>query len=79
MDRGHEIEGRVTEDGEEAFTFISEGFEPGPWYFEKMTIEWFRREGYKIVAGSNCILQTVHTTEELQEWYYKKFGKAAGI
>lgn len=51
MEHGHEIPGKVTEDGEDAFTFTSEGYAPGAWRFEKLTIERFRRETYKIVEG----------------------------
>lgn len=55
MEHGHEIPGKVTEDGEDAFTFTSEGCAPEPWQFEKLTIERFRRETYKIVEGGNYI------------------------
>lgn len=34
MEHGHEIPGKVTEDGEDAFTFTSEGYAPGAWRFE---------------------------------------------
>lgn len=79
MERGHEIPGKVTKDGENAFTFTSEGYEPGEWQFEKLTIERFRRETYKIVEGGNYIAQAIHTTDDLHEWYRRKYGEEAGL
>ena len=79
MEHGHEIPGKVTEDGEDAFTFTSEGCAPGAWQFEKLTIERFRRETYKIVEGGNYIAQTIRGTADLHEWYRKRYGEAAGL
>lgn len=79
MERGHEIPGKVTEDGEDAFTFTSEGCVPGAWQFEKLTIERFRRETYKIVEGGNYIAQAIRSTVDLHEWYRKRYGEAAGL
>lgn len=79
MEHGHEIPGKVTEDGEDAFTFTSEGCAPGAWQFEKLTIERFRRETYKIVEGGNYIAQTIRGTTDLHEWYRKRYGEAAGL
>lgn len=66
-------------DGEDAFTFTSEGCAPGAWQFEKLTIERFRRETYKIVEGGNYIAQTIRSTADLHEWYRKRYGEAAGL
>ena len=79
MEHGHEIPGKVTEDGEDAFTFTSEGCAPGAWQLEKLTIERFRRETYKIVEGGNYIAQTIRSTADLHEWYRKRYGEAAGL
>ena len=79
MEHGHEIPGKVTEDGEGAFTLTSEGCAPGAWQFEKLTIERFRRETYKIVEGGNYIAQTIRSTADLHEWYRKRYGEAAGL
>lgn len=79
MEHGHEIPGKVTEDGEDAFTFTSEGCVPGAWQFEKLTIERFRRETYKIVEGGNYIAQAIRSTADLHEWYRKRYGEAAGL
>ena len=79
MERGHEICGKVTEDGEDAFIFTSEGYEPGEWRFEKLTIERFRLETYKIVEGGDFITRTIRTTDDLHEWYRRKYGEEAGL
>lgn len=79
MEHGHEIPGEVAEDGEDAFTFTSEGYAPGAWQFEKLTIERFRRETYKIVEGGNYIAQVIRSTADLHEWYRKRYGEAAGL
>ena len=77
--RVHGIEGEVIEDGDDGFKFRSDGFEPGIWEFKVLTIEDFRREIYKIVGNGDIIAQTVHTTDDLQQWYRTKFGAEAGI
>ena len=77
--RGHMIDGEVIEDGEDAFKFRSDGFEPGIWEFKLLTIEDFRREVWKIVENGGYIIQAIKTTDDLQEWYRKKFGQEAGI
>ena len=77
--RGHEIEGRIIQDGDDAFVFESAGFEAGRWTFKKLTIEDFRRETKKIVENSGYITQAIKTTDDLQEWYRKTFGQEAGL
>ena len=77
--RGHMIRGEVIEDGEDAFKFRSDGFAPGVWEFKALTIEDFRREIWKIVENGGYIRDTIKTTEDLQEWYRKTFGKEAGL
>ena len=57
----------------------SEGYAPGAWRFEKLTIERFRRETYKIVEGGNYIAQVIRSTVDLHEWYRKRYGEAAGL
>lgn len=76
--RGHEIEGQITKDGDDAFTFTSAGFEPGPWTFRKLTIEDVRR-GAVWIENGGIIAQTIKTTDDLQEWYRKHFGEDAGL
>lgn len=77
--RGHGIEGKITKDGEDAFTFVSEGMEPGPWEFKKLTIEEFRRQIWKMTDNGGAIARTIKTTDDLQEWYRKQFGEEAGL
>ena len=72
--RGHGIEGKVIKDGEDAFSFLSTGFEPGIWEFKALTIEDFRRETFKIVVNGAHLAQTFQSTDELQKWYWEHFG-----
>lgn len=76
--RGHAIPGEIIRDGDDAFTFLSRGFEPGEWQFEKLTIEDVRR-GVVWIENGDIIGQTIHDTDDLQEWYRKQFGKEAGL
>lgn len=76
--RGHMIDGEVIKDGEEAFTFRSDGFEPGEWEFKALTIEDVRR-GVVWIENGDIIAKTIQTTEDLQEWYRKTFGQDAGL
>lgn len=77
--RGHEIEGRVIQDGDDAFTFESAGYKAGRWEFKAITIEDFRRQTVKIVENGAYITQAIRTTDDLQEWYRKRFGEEAGL
>lgn len=77
--RGHEIEGKVIQDGDDAFTFESAGYKAGRWEFRALTIEDFRRQTVKIVENSAYITQAIRTTDDLQEWYRKQFGEEAGL
>lgn len=76
--RGHEIKGEVIQDGEDAFTFRSDGFAPGEWSFRKLTIEDVRR-GVLWIEDGGVIAKTIHNTDDLQEWYRKTFGQDAGL
>jgi hypothetical protein len=77
--RGHEIEGKITEDGDDAFVFESAGFMPGPWKFQALTIEDFRRYMGRRVENGHIIAQAIKTTADLQEWYRKQYGEEAGL
>lgn len=77
--RGHMIDGRIVEDGEDSFKFEATRCYPGIWEFTLLTIEDFRREVWKIVENSEYIIQAIKTTDDLQEWYRKTFGEEAGI
>lgn len=76
--RGHMIAGEVIKDGEDTFTFRSDGFEPGDWKFKALTIEDVRR-GVVMIENGDIIAQTIRTTDDLQEWYRKTFGEDAGL
>jgi hypothetical protein len=77
--RGHEIEGRIIRDSEDAFSFESSGFMPGVWAFKSLTIEDFQQDMGNRVEDGRIILQAVKTTADLQEWYRKRFGADAGL
>lgn len=77
--RGHGFKGKIVRDTGDAFTFQSEQCQPGPWEFKALTIEDFRRETSRIVEDGPIIAQAIRTTEDLQEWYRKKFGADAGL
>lgn len=77
--RGHEIEGKIIQDGDNNFTFESAGYKAGRWEFKALTIEDFRRQTAKIVENSAYITQAIRTTDDLQEWYRKQFGEEAGL
>jgi hypothetical protein len=77
--RGHEIEGRIIQDSEDAYSFESSGFMPGVWAFKALTIEDFQQDMGNRVEDGRIILQAVKTTADLQEWYRKRFGADAGL
>ncbi len=77
--RGHGIKGSIIRDAGDAFTFQSDQAMRGPWEFKALTIEDFRREVFKIVDDGPVIAQVIRTTDDLQEWYRKKFGADAGL
>jgi len=73
-ERGHSIEGTVTEDTDAGFTFRSEGYAPGDWAFKVLTIEDFRRKYHRLVIDGDVLAGVIKTTEDLHEWYRKEFG-----
>lgn len=77
--RGHMIDGEVIQDDENGFSFRASRTFPGIWEFKVLTIEDFRRQVYRIVEDGGVIAQTIQTTEDLHEWYRKRFGDEAGL
>lgn len=77
--RGHEIEGRIVQDGEDAFEYESAGHAPGVWKFKALTIEEFRRETCKIVTYGPIIAKAITNTPDLHEWFRAQFGEDAGL
>jgi len=71
--RGHEIPGKITEETEKGFTFISEGYMPGEWQFKVLTIEEFKHKYYKLVESGQALAAKLNTTEDLHQWYRKEF------
>lgn len=76
--RGHMIDGEVTKDSGDTFTFTSAGFEPGKWEFKALTIEDVQR-GAVWIENCDVIAKAIQTTDDLQEWYRKTFGEDAGL
>lgn len=72
--RGHEIPGKVTEETEKGFIFTSTGAMPGEWQFKVLTIEEFKRKYYKLVEGGQTLAANIKTTDDLHQWYRRKFG-----
>lgn len=71
--RGHEIQGKVTEETEKGFTFTSNGAAPGEWQFKVLTIEEFKRKYYKLVEGGQTMAAKLNTTDDLHQWYRMEF------
>nr|WP_325297145.1 hypothetical protein [uncultured Dysosmobacter sp.] len=70
---GHMITGEIIKETPEGFTFRSDGYEPGAWTFQVLTIEDFRRWVYKHVTGGETIAAKIRTTADLHEWYRRAF------
>jgi hypothetical protein len=73
---GHELIGRMKEETDDGCIFEAneeDNVYPGEWQFKLLTIEAFRRKYYEIVVDGDIIAQTLHTTEDLWEWYRTKY------
>lgn len=66
-DRGHMIQGEITECGENLFSFVD--VNKNLWEFEEVTIEMFRERVYRFVVNGEEIAEKCKTTEELWEYY----------
>lgn len=72
--RGHMIPGEVVRETPDGFVFRSDGYKPGEWVFQELTIETFRRWIYKRVGAGEIIAAKIRTTADLHEWYRKNYG-----
>lgn len=72
--RPHMIAGEITKETADGFVFRSDGYDPGEWVFQELTIEDFRRWVYKHVGGGEIIAAKIHTTADLHEWYRRNFS-----
>ena len=70
-DRGHMIPGELKEIQDNAFTF--EASRGGTWKLREVTIQEFRHRLAKTVINGVEIAKTIKSTEDLWEWYRKKF------
>lgn len=76
-DRGHMIEGKVEGLTWDGFAFIADqggGKDRRErWEFIEVTYDNFKKEFYKIVYGGEKLLEQVHNTQELQDYYHANF------
>lgn len=72
--RPHMIDGEIVRETEDGFLFRSDRAYPGEWTFKELTLEEFRRWVYQYVGMGEVIVEKIHTTADLHEWYRKKFG-----
>lgn len=73
-DRGHMIKGNFGKYIDGGFTWISEGYAPGEWTVKELTIEAFKRRYFKELLDrtqAEAMAATIHTTEDLWEYYRK--------
>ncbi len=70
---GHAIKGKVGRKTESGFIFISEGFEPGEWEFSELTYDVLKAGFYKHIYAGEKLLEMVHNTQELQDYYHANF------
>lgn len=77
--RGHMVQGEIAQETEDGFTFRSDGYAPGEWTFQELTIQDFRRWVYKHIGMGEAIAQKITTTADLHEWFRKTFGLPEGV
>ena len=70
-DRGHMIRGKMKSTSKNGFTWTD--WQGNDWEFQEVTIQKFRRSLWKHVVNGIGIANTVHSTEDLWEWYRKTF------
>lgn len=72
--RGHELEGSLGQEQDDAFTYESESAVPGVWQFQVLTLAEFKARAYKNVVDGDVLAATIKSTEDLHEWYRKEYG-----
>lgn len=72
--RGHELEGRMGEEGDGTFTYESESAFPGVWTFRVLALAEFKARAYKNVVDGDVLAATIKSTEDLHEWYRREYG-----
>ena len=73
-DRGHMIKGSVETQTENGFIFLADrGGQRERWEFSEMTYDKFKDGFYKQVYGGAQLLERIHNTEELVDYYYSNF------
>lgn len=72
-DHGHAIRGKIGDRKKNGFTFISKGYKQGEWEFEELTYDVLKAGFYKHIYGGEQLLELVHNTQELQDYYHENF------
>ena len=73
-DHGHMINGIVETQTENGFIFLAErGEQSERWEFTEMTYDIFKDGFFEQVYGGEQLLEKVHNTEELVDYYYSNF------
>lgn len=69
---GHMIEGEIIAENDNGFTFMPDD-QRRAWEFIEVTYENFKQEFYKLAYGGEKMLETIHSTEELEAFYHENF------
>ena len=74
-DRGHMINGKVEGLTWNGFSFIADQGKGHRerWEFTEVTYDNFREEFYRIVYGGEQLLEQIHSTKELEDYYHENF------
>lgn len=72
-DRDHMIEGKVGGQTKDGFQFTSTGYRSGKWEFTELTYDVLKAGFYKHIYGGEQLLEQVHNTQELQDYYHENF------
>lgn len=76
-DHGHMIAGKVGGKTRDGFTFIADYGEGKKhretWEFTEITYDNFKEEFYKLAYGGEQLLEQVHNTKELEDYYHSNF------
>ncbi len=71
--RGHSFVGQIEKKTRDGFTFICTGLCEGRFTFTEVTYENFKKKYHKLVLKGEEVLEQVHSTEELQDYYHANF------
>lgn len=73
-ERWHFLVGRIGEESRRGFTFRRTEVKTSEiWEFTEVTHENFKNKFYKIVYDGKSLLERIHNTKELLDYYHKQF------